>query len=96
MAREITPKENRFAYMVANGSTQLEAYAKVYGNGQSRATKKSQARVGHEIAKRPVTRAQVIKYQEMLLPIGTMKQEVEFCLRNLKGLACDKMTRFGC
>jgi hypothetical protein len=54
-----------------------------------KATKKSQARVGHEIAKRPVTRAQVIKYQEMLLPIGTMKQEIEFCLRNLKGLACD-------
>jgi hypothetical protein len=25
----------------------------------------------------------------MLLPIGTMKQEAEFCLRNLKGLACD-------
>jgi hypothetical protein len=37
MARavEITMKEKRFAYMVANGSTQLQAYAKVYGNGQS-------------------------------------------------------------
>jgi hypothetical protein len=75
--------------MVAQGATQTEAYSQVYGGPDSKAKRNTHSRHAAELMKRPFTRAQVAVYQEQLLPIGTLKQEIEFCLRNLKGLACE-------
>jgi len=48
--RELTTKEQKFAKAVALGSSQCEAYSRVYSADASRATKRAN---GHNISKRP-------------------------------------------
>jgi hypothetical protein len=64
-ARELTPKEQQFAKAVALGSSQCEAYSRVYSADASRATKRAN---GHNISKRPRV-AKEIKRLRCLLPV---------------------------
>jgi hypothetical protein len=48
--RELTNKEQQFAKAVASGSSQCEAYSRVYSADASRATKRAN---GHNVSKRP-------------------------------------------
>ncbi|HEX4545755.1 MAG TPA: hypothetical protein VH110_05305 [Candidatus Acidoferrum sp.] len=81
---DLTPKQKRFAYLVANGSTRTEAYAEVY---LKTGKQKTATNNGHVATLDTRTSIEIARRESELMPLGTMQQEVEFCLKNLKGLA---------
>jgi hypothetical protein len=86
MARGLTAKQDRFARLYATGNyTKTEAYERAgYMPNAKRVAKNVQASI---LSSRPAVAQAIREYQEQLLPLSTMRQEMEFALQNLKQLA---------
>jgi hypothetical protein len=84
--RNLTLKQRKFAELLAQGYNRGEAYREVYASQAKLSTIRDNA--SRAMAHIP-TAVEVARREEALLPITNAAAEIEWCLRNLKGLTAD-------
>jgi hypothetical protein len=77
-----TAKQRKFAKLVGHGTSQAEAYDRVYASHGGQ--RKNRARAGYALASQPGIRELIERYEQELLPLGDLRVEQENALGNLK------------
>ena len=80
----LTLKQRRFARLVANGETHVDAYAEVYGGT---GTRKTQGELGCREAAKPAVRGAIEAYRQQTEPIVDLRRLKAEMLSNLRWLA---------